>query len=368
MLLFDHVSFTYPARQNPAVSDVSLSLEPGCRVALLGTNGSGKSTLARLANALIIPDEGSVEVDGLSTNAHQTIRELRKLVGLVFQDPDNQIISSSVLDDVAFGPENLGLERAEIARRCREALALVGLLGHEARDPNTLSGGEKQRLVIAGILAMEPCYLVLDEPTSMLDVTGRGEVRAAIRALHERGHGILHITHDLEEALDADQIVVLERGRVVFRGTPDELMQDVDALTDYGISLTPSLQLQALLSQSNLSVKAAAAVQDQFIAKAGATALQADADTDVQGEKVAAQAGATAAQADSTATKTVLSLEGVSFTYARGGSTEHRALDDVSMRVNPGSYLLVLGHTGSGKSTLLRIASGLLAPESGKAS
>ncbi|NLG10105.1 MAG: ATP-binding cassette domain-containing protein, partial [Coriobacteriaceae bacterium] len=365
MLLFDHVSYSYPARHTPAVCDVSLALEPGCRIALLGANGSGKSTLARLANALLLPDEGCVVADGLSTTSQQTIRELRKLVGLVLQDPDNQIISSSVLDDVAFGPENLGLDRAEIARRCKEALALVGLTGYESRDPNMLSGGEKQRLVIAGILAMEPRYLVLDEPTSMLDVTGRNEVRAAIDALHDKGHGILHITHDLEEALEADLVVVLKQGRVVFSGTAEELMRDVKALADYGIGLTPLLQLQSLLSQPRTFAIRAKSEADLKMNEPSPGAQSALGDAD----ELLPAGASTVPMADEPLPETgeILALENVSFTYTQAGLTQHQALADVSMTVRPGSYLLVLGHTGSGKSTLLRIGAGLLKPDGGKA-
>ncbi|MDR3053721.1 MAG: ATP-binding cassette domain-containing protein, partial [Coriobacteriales bacterium] len=239
MLCFDHVSFRYPSQQSTALQEVDFAVEKGAYVVLLGANGSGKSTLARLANGLLVPDAGAVCVDGTSTAVHETLRELRSNVGVVSQDPDNQIVSTTVLDDVAFGPENLGLPPAVIAERCAAALALVGLSGFDERDPNTLSGGEKQRLVIAGVLAMEPSYLVLDEPCSMLDAMGRSEVRAAIAALRARGHGILHITHDLDETLSASKVLVLEKGKLVFSGSPDELLAEGALLERCGIGPTP---------------------------------------------------------------------------------------------------------------------------------
>ncbi|MDR3315965.1 MAG: ATP-binding cassette domain-containing protein [Coriobacteriales bacterium] len=323
MLSFQEIGFRYTGAEEPALVDVSFAVEPGAYVVLLGANGSGKSTLARLANALLLPDTGHVEVDGLRADERATLRTVRGLVGVVAQDPDNQIISATVLDDAAFGPENLGLPRDEITRRCAEALATVGLLGFEERDPNTLSGGEKQRLVIAGVLAMDPSYLVLDEPTSMLDSEGRAEVLAAINALRARGHGILHITHDLDYAHDADKLLVLQAGRLVFEGAPDTLLQDEEKLIAYALQVGSG---------------------------------------DVTPRQSPCQPRPLAPPDPSLPS---LLLRDVAYTYSAGASFAHDALKGADLTVAAGSYTLISGHTGSGKSTLLRIAAGLLVPTSG---
>jgi len=254
MLAFDHVTYHYPERPLPALDSVSFSVALGRRVVLLGANGSGKSTLARLANGLLLADKGEVLVDGLSTAHRETIRDLRTRVGVVVQDPDSQIVSTTVLDEVAFGPENLGLGRADIANRVEGALKLTGLEGFEQRDPNTLSGGEKQRLALAGVLAMNPHYLVLDEPTSMLDAAGRVEVLAVLRRLHSLGHGILHITHDIEDAVEANEVLVLAEGRLEFAGTPEQLFNSEIMLRGLGLTPTPMLALATHLAHGGVSL------------------------------------------------------------------------------------------------------------------
>lgn len=225
MLHYDGVGFSYRSAAGPvrALDDVSLRVSKGECVAVLGANGSGKSTLARLANGIELPDEGRVSVDGDATDDPGKVYGIRTRVGLVFQHPDDQIVATSVEDDVAFGPENLGLERHEIRLRVDHAIAAVGLGGLEAREPHQLSGGQKQRLAIAGALAMRPRYLILDEPTSMLDPVGRQEVLSVISTLKAAGHGILLITHDLAETVLSDRVVVLDKGSVVFEGSASEL-------------------------------------------------------------------------------------------------------------------------------------------------
>lgn len=256
MLKFEHIVFSYRSAgvSVRAIDDVSLSVAPGERVVLLGANGSGKSTLVRMANAMLLPDEGSITVDGISTIDPATLRELRTTVGVVAQDPESQIVSSSVLDDVAFGPENLGLPVDEISRRVFSAIAAVGLTGKEKREPHTLSGGEKQRLVIAGVLAMDPAYVILDEPSSMLDANGRADVRAALSMLHATGRGVLHITHDLAECVSADRVAVMRKGRIVFTGTPQKLLSDLDSLKDKGLSLPPILDVASSLGKAGVEL------------------------------------------------------------------------------------------------------------------
>ncbi len=215
--------------------------------AIVGANGSGKSTLASPTNGLLLPDSGTVAVDGADTCDGSRIRETRERVAVVLQHPDDQIVATSVEDDVAFGPENLGLDRAEIRCRVDRALAAVGLTGLERREPHLLSGGQKQRLAIAGALAMEPEYLVLDEPTSMLDPEGRRDVASVIERLGGSGKGILLITHDLAEAARADRVVVLDRGSVLYSGTASLLLERGELLTACGLETPPLVLLTAHL-------------------------------------------------------------------------------------------------------------------------
>ena len=245
MLHFDHITFSYRADPESvrALDGVSLSVARGQHVAVLGANGSGKSTLARLSNGVLLPKTGTVTVEGIDTRDEDRIHVLRETVGMVFQHPDDQIVATSVEDDVAFGPENLGLPADVIRTRVDDALAAVGLTGLERREPHSLSGGQKQRLAIAGALAMRPGYLVLDEPTSMLDPEGRADVLAIVAQLLVAGHGILHITHDLAEVASADRALVLSSGRVAFEGTPMELFGLQQLLTECGLELPSALRL-----------------------------------------------------------------------------------------------------------------------------
>jgi len=249
VISFFDVCFSYHAagKPLPALRSVSLEIAPGETVAVLGANGSGKSTLARLTNGLLLPDSGTVTVDGFDTADGSLTREIRERVAIVLQHPDDQIVATTVEDDVAFGPENLGRPRDEIRRRVDEALAAVGLVGLERREPHLLSGGQKQRLAIAGALAMQPEYLVLDEPTSMLDPEGRRDVAAVIERLGRSGRGILLVTHDLAEAARADRVVVLDHGVIVFSGPADVLAEQTELLGECGLEIPPFALLTAHL-------------------------------------------------------------------------------------------------------------------------
>ncbi len=239
MLEFEQVTYSYAGPEAPALTDLSLQLRPGEVLAVLGANGSGKSTLVRLTDGILLPDSGSVRVDGIDTRDADRHWDVRSKVGLVLQDPDNQIVGTVVEEDVAFAPENLGLPREELRRRVDDALAAVGLAEFAAREPHLLSGGQKQRLAIAGALAMDPAYLVLDEPTSMLDPRGRADVLAIIGRLRDAGRGIVHVTHHLADALTADRVLVLDRGAVAFLGTPDGLLAGECGLEALGLRLPP---------------------------------------------------------------------------------------------------------------------------------
>jgi len=339
--LFDHVSFQYPGASALSLDDVSFAICQGQRVALMGANGSGKSTLTRLANGLLLPMAGAVSIDGLSTSKRDDLRMIRQHCGVVAQDPDTQIVCTTVFDEVAFGPQNLKLKPAEIHARIEAALTAVGLEALRERDPNTLSGGEKQRLVIAGVMAMQPRYVVFDEPSSMLDSQGRREVLMAIHDLQCAGHGILHITHRLEEAFTADEIIILEAGRIVFHDTRAVFEQREDLIAQFRIEALGAREPRKPI----------------FSASSGLSELMLE-DASLEPLKPAPSASSGLSE---------LVLEDVSYTYGMKTSFEHQALENVSLTITPGSMTLIAGHTGSGKSTLLRIAAGLLEPTKGSA-
>lgn len=244
MIVFEQVTYTYPGSSSPAVADLSFVLARGEWLAVVGANGSGKSTLARLVNGLLSPASGQVAVDGTDTTDESSVWDVRRRVGLVLQNPDNQIVGTFVEEDVAFGPENLGVPRPELRERVDAALAAVGLTGLERREPHLLSEGQKQRLAIAGALAMRPDYLVFDEATAMLDVEGRMSVLGVIERLHATGTGVLQITHDLGESLRADRVLALRGGRVAYLGSPAGLLADADLLEDLGLAV-PALAVMA---------------------------------------------------------------------------------------------------------------------------
>lgn len=255
MIELRDVRVVYPGAERPALDGVSLRVAPGETVAVLGPNGSGKSTLLRLMNALLLPTTGSVLVDDLDTAEEAAVWDIRSRVGFVQQNPDNQIVGTVAEEDVAFGPENLGVPREQLRRRVDDALAVVGLTGFERREPHLLSEGQKQRLAIAGALALEPAYLVLDEPTAMLDGLGRADVLRALGALRERGVGIVHVTHHLEDVLEADRAVVLDRGAIVFEGSPLELAADPIRAENLGVDVPPIVVMAAALRAGGAPVR-----------------------------------------------------------------------------------------------------------------
>ena len=232
-----------------ALASVNLAIRPGEFVVILGANGSGKSTLAKHLNALLLPSEGTVLIDGLDTIDVQALWSIRQRVGMVFQNPDNQIVATIVEDDVAFGPENLGLPPAVIRERVEEALAMVGMTDYHLHAPHLLSGGQKQRVAIAGIVAMRPKVVVLDEATAMLDPQGRREVMTAIETLRSEGMTVILITHHMNEAVMADRIVLLESGRVIAEGTPQQVFQAREQMQALGLDIPQVTQLASLLKK-----------------------------------------------------------------------------------------------------------------------
>ena len=244
VIKFENVSFTYPEAEKPTVQGVSFEIEKGSFVAILGHNGCGKSTLAKLMNGILLPDRGKVTVCGMDTADESRIIDIRRNVGMVFQNPDNQIVANVVEDDVAFAPENLGIPSAEIRRRVDDALRLTGMYDLREHAPHLLSGGQKQRVAIAGVLAMAPGIIVLDEPTAMLDPQGRKDVIATVTSLcREKGMTVILITHHMEECIMADRLLVMADGRIIDSGTPAEVFCKVERMDSVGLSVPETTRI-----------------------------------------------------------------------------------------------------------------------------
>ncbi len=240
----ENLHFTYAGDEHETLHGIDLEIEEGSFVAILGHNGSGKSTLAKLFNGILLPNEGRVLVDGIDTTHEDKLLDVRRTIGLVFQNPDNQIVANVVEDDVAFAPENLGVEPAEIRRRVDAALRTVGMYEYRLHAPHLLSGGQKQRVAIAGVLAMQPRCIVLDEPTAMLDPIGRREVISTVtRLCREEGITVVLITHHMSECIGADRLIVMSEGNIIADGAPREVFSQVELLQGEGLSVPATTQL-----------------------------------------------------------------------------------------------------------------------------
>lgn len=254
-IVIDNVTFGYDKKSGDVLKSVSLQIEEGEFVCVIGRNGSGKSTLAKTINGLLTPSEGSIKVFGVDTKEESTIFDVRKNVGMVFQNPDNQMVASIVEDDVAFGPENLGIPREEIKARIDWALKAVGMEEYRHGTPNKLSGGQKQRIAIAGVLALKPRVLVLDEATAMLDPRGRREVMDTVRELNKKENiTVIHITHYMEECVGADRVVVVDGGEIVMQGRPEEVFSKRRELSTYQLGLPPVMALADMLRERGVEI------------------------------------------------------------------------------------------------------------------
>lgn len=274
ILRTEHLTFTYPGEERPTLGDLSLEIARGSFVAVLGHNGSGKSTLAKHFNAILLPTGGKVYVDGMDTSDENNLLSVRATVGMVFQNPDNQIVANVVEDDVAFAPENLGVEPGEIRRRVDDALKAVGMYEYRMHAPHLLSGGQKQRVAIAGVLAMRPRCIVLDEPTAMLDPVGRREVIATVTKLcREQGITVVLITHHMSECVGADRLVVMSEGRIVADGTPRDVFSQVELLRSEGLSVPATTELIYELDKDGWGLPLSALTVDEC-ADAVAAALR----------------------------------------------------------------------------------------------
>ena len=268
MIQTDALSFSYPVeegqRRTTALDNVTLSIEKGSFVVVLGHNGSGKSTLAKHMNAVLLPSGGAVYVEGMDTKKAELLLEIRRRVGMVFQNPDNQIVANVVEEDVAFAPENLGVPTAEIRRRVDDALAAVGMTEFTRHAPHLLSGGQKQRVAIAGVIAMEPECIVLDEATAMLDPSGRREVLDTVHRLNrERGITVVHITHHMSEAEDADRVIVMNDGVVAMDGAPREIFSRVEELQSLGLAAPDTVELLRRLNRHGMDLPLTAITVDE---------------------------------------------------------------------------------------------------------
>jgi len=350
-----HVTLRYQSGAQ-ALEDVSLQIRPGERLCVLGSNGSGKSTLASVLCGLLAPDEGSVTLVGeavFDASRPEPIdfaayQRARRSLGLVFQNPDDQIVTTVVEEDVAFGPENLGIAADEITMRVERELRRVAMTDYAKADPTRLSGGQKQRVAIAGALAMEPQVIVFDEPGSLLDVRGRGAIMRVMGRLAADGATIVHITHFMEEALEADRVIVLEHGHIVLEGTPQEVFRSADKIAELGLE-------EPFVARLSRRLGLPWTCDEDVLAQAISRRL------DMGKETPPSVPRAVRRTTNSPVNEHVMVADHVSFSY----HTRRKALDDVSFAVTPGSSVAIVGQTGSGKSTLLRLLCALEVPDAG---
>lgn len=398
MIKANHVTFEYFRRDDAgnvsgiveALQDISLQIEPGEFVGILGQNGSGKSTFAKLLNALLEPTEGMITVAGMDTHKEDNIWEIRKNAGMIFQNPDNQIIGTTVEEDTAFGPENIGLESSEIIQRVEGALELVGMTAYYQQSPNCLSGGQKQRVAIAGVLAMRPKCIIFDESTAMLDPQGRKEVLQAAHALNqEQNITILYITHEMEEVINADRILVIHQGQLVMEGTPKEVFQSGEQLQEYGLVLPRVSQLAVRLHENGIDFAENVLNIEEFISEVnrvkaytriqamgagrGRDSVVANPDVKQKGRDAFLQEQnrdserleAEVQENRQNAMTKGLVLNQVSYEYSPKTIYAYQALKNINLTINKGEFLAIIGHTGSGKSTLIQHFNGLLSPSEG---
>ena len=318
-------------------------------MAILGHNGSGKSTLARHLNALLLPTKGTLWVKGLDTKDPANTWEIRQSTGMVFQNPDNQIIATIVEEDVAFGPENLGIAPPEIRRRVQETLSSVNMSEYATFAPHHLSGGQKQRVAIAGVLAMHPSCIVLDEPSAMLDPSGRKEVMDTIVHLNKKyAITVILITHFMEEAAQAERVIVMDDGNVVLDAPPHEIFANIEKMQTLGLGVPQVTELAHLLHQKH------AITIEEFLGHFGETKIKHYIEEE------------THPKTQKTTSKPLLEMKNVSHIYGQNSVFEKTAIHDINLQIHEGEIVAIIGHTGSGKSTLIQHFNALLKPTSGE--
>lgn len=364
-----------------ALDDVSLEIKQGDFIAILGHNGSGKSTFAKHLNAILMPYEGEVYVAGMNTKENERIWDIRQNAGMVFQNPDNQIIATIVEEDVGFGPENLGVETEEIWKRVNYALERVGMVEYRKHSPNKLSGGQKQRVAIAGVLAMKPKCIILDEPTAMLDPNGRKEVINTIKELNKKEKvTIILVTHYMDEVIDADYVYVMDKGKVALKGTPAEVFSNVEKIYEIGLDVPQPTEIAYLLEKSGKEMARGILRSEElinqiiargYIEKHNKTKNIASnndenrkindlrTDNNISDKNISDNIYE---EAD----KVILEADNISYVYGEGTTYEKKAIDSVSFKINQGEIIGIIGHTGSGKSTLICHLNGLNQASSGE--
>lgn len=378
MIRAEQVRFQYKKRDvdgnviatEEILKGVDLTIKKGEFIALLGRNGSGKTTFSKQLNAILRPSEGTVTVDEMGTRDAEKLYEIRQHVGMVFQNPDNQMVAANVEEEVAFGPENLGMESDTIVARVKQALEQVRMWKRRKTAPNHLSGGQKQRIAIAGILAMHPDYIVLDEPTAMLDPKGRKEVMEALQRLNqEQEMTVILITHDMEEAALASRVILLADGQVRFDGTPEDFFGEDALLAEMGMEAPLSYRVRKLIDSDvfekkigDARVEEATIDKREKVAEYDKTGREWEASSELLVDKKKNKK----AEAETDEKNQALrSLQHVSYIYSPGTAYEKVALDDVSLSLGKGEIVGLAGHTGSGKSTMIQLLNGLLKPTSG---
>ena len=353
----EDLTYFYPPDEGEApknaLESVTVGVEAGKFTVILGHNGSGKSTLARHMNALLLPKGGKVYAFGMDTADEKLTLDIRRKVGMVFQNPDNQIVSNVVEEDVAFAPENLGIPTEEIRIRVDEALKTVGMYDFREHAPHLLSGGQKQRVAIAGVLAMRPNCVVFDESTAMLDPRGRRDVMDIIRRLRAEGVTVILITHHMEEAVEADNVIVMDGGRIALQGTPREIFKKTDEIRALGLALPDTVKLINRLNASGFSLNDEAITVSECAGELLKTVAGAHITAPVPAET-------------KTVSEPVLSVKELTHVYSKGTPFELTALKNINVDIYPGEVAAIIGHTGSGKSTLIQHLNGLIKPSQGK--
>ncbi len=354
LIQFEHVTYRHPGSDKsspPALNDISINIDQGEWVAIVGANGSGKTTFARHCNALLLPSHGRVSIDSKDSAERANLPHIRSRVGMVFQNPEDQIVATLIEEDTAFGPENLAVPPAEIRERVTTALETVKMTGHREQLPHLLSAGQKQRVALAGVLAMQPECVIFDESTAMLDPRGRLDVLAEMQSLHNRGITVLFITHFMEEAARADRVLALNSGDLVFDGTPKDLFADLQLLRSCGLEQPSTIMLLNEIRSLNPQLSGLPADFEQVLAGipqyAGSYVRPPDQPAPAPGE-------------------TLIEVEGLNHTYLLNTPLSHQSLFDVSLEIHSGAAHGFCGATGSGKSTLLQHLNGLYRPQSGQ--
>lgn len=339
-----------------AIKCVDLDVKPGEFIAILGHNGSGKSTLAKHINALLLPTSGTMYIDGTDTAKEPELWKVRQKAGMVFQNPDNQIIGTVVEEDVGFGPENLGIPTDDIWKRVDDALEKVGMTAFREKSPNRLSGGQKQRVAIAGVVAMKPQCIVMDEPTAMLDPNGRREVLKVVRELNRKENvTVILITHYMEEVVWADHVYVMDKGSLVMDGTPRDIFAKVDVMKAYHLDVPEMTELAYLLNKAGYDVPVNILTREELLA-----ALRKVRPQNNMPQRTVSELPMKAEK------KPLLEVKHLTHAYSVGTAFESKAVEDISLSIGAGEFIALIGHTGSGKSTLIQHLNGLLKPTSGQ--